>query len=501
MYIVIGSDKMGSIDIFNIARNAKSTISRKFNSNKLLSIEKVCEILDVQIPSGLDSSKKFSMICCFEGVFIKNCLFVNYEYYEDSRAKKAMRDGATAILSAKQFDDYPCIIVSDVKTAVRKICSYLYKDIMVPSTVITGSIGKTTCKNLINCVYATHRRTFCNITNGNTFEYLGFELQRFDKKADLFVQEVNESDPFNTYHSSLLLKPKIAAITNMDRSHIGELGSEENIMKAICEITEGMDVNGIVLLNADDKNSMKVKLRQRVITVAIHNQKADCVAKNIIEKGNKVEFDLYYEGETTHIILPISGIHNIYNAQMAFIAGRLNNIPIHKIVKGIQNYRPLGFRQNTYTAGSKTLYVDCYNASARSVNSALHVIDKMDCKGKRIAVLGDIAEIEGFEEETYADIASAVSQSDTAVLITYGKDSKLIHKNLRKDEIRSFHANTKNELHELIKRNTEKNDILLFKASRSMGLEQAIKKVFPFAYVKGMLPVWLSYLNWTMKTL
>ena len=83
-------------------------------------------------------------------------------------------------------------------------------------------------------------------------EYLGFELQRFDRKAKLFIQEVNESDPHNASNCSKALHPHIAVITNMDRSHIGELGSEENIMKAISEITDGMNSEDYVIINGDD---------------------------------------------------------------------------------------------------------------------------------------------------------------------------------------------------------------------------------------------------------
>lgn len=488
--------------VIDSARNIKSGFVRSFKSDDLWTVEKVCRILNVEKPSSLDSSELFSMICCFEGVFVKKCLYVHYEREDVSRAVHAMNQGATAILSAEQIQDYPCIVVNDVMSAVRTLCIEMYRNIQVPSTVITGSIGKTTTKNFIHCVYATHYRTFCNPTNGNTFEYLGFELQRFDKKAQLFVQEVNESDPGNASNCSLVLKPKIAAITNMDRSHIGELGSEENIMKAICDITNGMDEDGVVLLNGDDKNSMRVKLKQRVITVAIHNKDADCTADNIISGDLDTEFDLTYGSERVHIKLPVSGIHNIYNAQMAYVAGRLNDIPSEKIVMGLLNYRPLGFRQNLYKLGKMTIYADCYNASARSVRSALRVLDNQNCsKGKRIAILGDIAEIEGFEQETYADIADAVSQSQVDVLITYGKGSEMIHHNLSKSGLQAFHANTSAELHELIRSNSEKHDILLFKASRSMGLEGAIKKVFPLAYAKGMLPVWKTYIKRTAKTL
>ena len=204
----------------------------------------------------MDLDFKYTMICCFEGVFIKDCLFVHYERDDDSVAVDAMTKGAKAILCSHQIGSYPCIIVTDVLAALNKLLQYIYSPISIPSTVVTGSCGKTTTKNFVNCVYSTTYNTFCNITNGNTFEYLGFEIQRLDSRAKLFVQEVNESDPFNAKNCSEVLKPEIALITNMDKSHIGELGGEENIIKAICDITAGMDENGVVIINADSAGAV-----------------------------------------------------------------------------------------------------------------------------------------------------------------------------------------------------------------------------------------------------
>ena len=487
----------------NIARNFKSNMQYRFHKDQLWTAGQVCEILGAKLPEGLPAEEAFSMICCFEGIFVPKCLYVQYERDGIGCSRYAMNNGARAILSAKQIENFPCIIVDDVLTALRKLCIPMYEDIAVPATVVIGSIGKTTTKQFLNCVYSTHFRTFCNVTNGNTFEYLGYELQRFDRRAERFIQEVNESDPFNARNCSLVLKPRIALITNMDKSHIGELGSEENIMKAIHDITAGMDADSVVILNADDPNSMKVNFEQRVITVAIENHQADCIASNICSSGDQMEFDLTYAGETVHVTIPVSGKHNIYNAQMVYIAGRLNGIPVEKILNGLKNYKPIGFRQNVYKLGGRKLYVDCYNASARSIGGAIRTMDNMHCKknGRRIAVLGDIAEIEGYEKETYREIGRYISDSKINVLITFGRDSQMIHDSVSRENIMLLHASEREELNRLIKTHTGKNDMLLFKASRSMNLERSIRDVFPLVYVKGMMTFWIKYLHWTIRTL
>ena len=409
-------------------RERKSRKIQRSFPERLLSVRQVCEIVQADIPKGIDPDRKLSMLCCFEGVFLKDCLFIHYERDPDSVARAAMQRGAYALLCSHQIDDYPCVIVKDVLGALNLLLCPIAARVHIPTTVVTGSVGKTTTKNFVNCVYSAHARTFCNITNGNTFEYVGFELQRFDRKAKFFVQEVNESDPRNALNASEVLRPEIAIITNMDKSHIGEFGSEEAIMKAICEITAGMDQNGTVILNADDPNSRKVSFRQNTIRVAIQDQTADCIAKNVVSDAEHIEFDLSYRGEQAHLRVPITGTHNAYNAMMAYVAGRVSGIPIDTIKKGLLRYRPLGFRQNTYRSGGNLIYADCYNASAKSIRSALEVIQAQPRKpgGRKIAILGDIGEIDGFKEDIYQDVADSVSASDVDILITFGTDTKMI---------------------------------------------------------------------------
>lgn len=488
--------------IIQSLRERKSKHIQRSASDKLFSVRQVCELVQASIPEGIEPDKKLSMVCCFEGVFLKDCLFVHYERDHDNVARAAMRRGAYAIMCSHQIDDYPCVIVKDVLGALNLLLRPIAARVHIPTTVVTGSVGKTTVKNFVNCVYSSFARTFCNITNGNTFEYVGFELQRFDRKAKFFVQEVNESDPHNTLNASQVLQPEIAIITNMDKSHIGELGSEEAIMKAICEITAGMDKNGTVILNADDPNSRKVNFPQTTIRVAIQDQGADCVAKNLVSDAEHIEFDLSYRGEQAHLRVPITGTHNAYNAMMAYVAGRVSGIPIETIKKGLLRYRPLGFRQNMYRSGGNLIYADCYNASAKSIRSALEVIQAQPRKpsGRKIAVLGDIGEIDGFKEAIYQDVADSVSASDVDILITYGTDTKMIHERLSRN-LEAYHEDTMDGLCNRIAEVHGNHDVILFKASRSMHLDRAIKRTFPSAYRKGMTPVYLAYGRWTLKTI
>ena len=496
---------MNALELINKARYVKYSCFKSVSKRELWTVKKVCNVVGAKPPKGIDLNTKFSMLCCFDGVFIKDCLFFLYEWEDDERGRAAMRKGASAILCTKQIDNYPCIIVQDVLQAFLEIGQVLYQEIQIPAVVVTGSIGKTSTKYFLNSVFSTKYRTFCNPTNGNSQYYLGYELQRFDKKAEILVQEVNENDPRSTSNCSRILHPHIALITNMDRSHIGELGSEENIIQLISAIADGMGPDDYVITNGDDLNSEKVTFVPKRIRVSTCDANAECFVYNISRSSGITEYDLIFNGEKAHLKLPIEGEHNVYNASMAFVAGRLDGIPTKDILRGLLSYRPLGYRQNTFRTKKYIIYADCYNASGRSMASAIAVMNHKERRPgeKKIAVLGDIAEIEGFEKETYESIAKELLKSDIDILYTYGKDSKMILRFLKGSRIRGCHSNEKDILVKRIKMGLKHYGYatVLFKASRSMHLEEVIKEVFPIAYIRGMVPVWSEYIKWTIRTL
>ena len=127
----------------------------------------------------------------------------------------------------------------------------------------------------------------------------------------------------------------------------------------------GLRENGYVILNADDKDSMGCGFQANTISVGIYNEAADCLATNIIEKAGGVEFDASFRGKATHINLSVHGIHNVYDAMMAFVVGKLKGIPEKKICNSLHSFSNTGIRQNIVRLGGVLIYADCYNASLR----------------------------------------------------------------------------------------------------------------------------------------
>ena len=487
------------------ARNAKAKIKYYTDRKQLLTVQMVCDIIGVSVPECLKPNDTFSMICTFDGVVLEDSLLVKFPAYSDDYIEHLMCSyKPKAIMTEKAVNGWPCIVVENIFEATVKLYRVLWKRIEVPSLVVTGSIGKTTTKYFLNSIFSQMGKTFCNITNGNTFYYLGFELQRFDHSAKTFIQEVTEDESFSPSAVSRALNPNVAIITNMYDSHIGELGSQENVIKSICGIADGMGAENTVVINADDPNSMNVNFQCKTISVGINNQDADYQAINIKLTNEATEFDVLHNESIVHCVINVPGKHNIYCALQAFAAAKAMFVPNHMIVDGIAQYRPLGFRQNIYRAFNKTIIADCYNASAKSVEAAIENVKlcKTRTGGVKTVVLGDIAEIDGFEESIYSQIADALNVSDVGLLITYGKTSVKIHDYLKNQSIETFHITDFDQLVEKLKSiQDRKHYVYLFKGSRINHLEKAIYKVFPITYCIGMMPVIKKYLEWTIRTL
>lgn len=483
-------------------RNLKYAVLRR---RLFPSVGALCELIAGRPTDGVDVSAPVALIGLyneFDPIWGKNCVFFSLDG-RDYLARQAVAHGALAVVCTQQIGSLPCILVQDVQEAFLAVCRALRAEHPVPATVITGSIGKTTTKEMTACVLQGHFRTFCAPINGNVLQYLGFELQHIPRRAQQFVQEVDESYPRNASRCSEVLQPGIAIITNIDRSHIGELGSEENLIRAITSITDGMSPDGHLILNADDPRSIGRHYLQKVHTVGIAAAGADCTASNIRLESTRTVFDLHYAGETATVTINLPGNYNIYNAMMAFVAGKLAGVPTAQILRSLKRYRPMTVRQKLYRAGGVRYYVDCFNASARSVKGALDVTDRMPLKngGRRIAVLGDIAGIDGFEEQTYREVCTAVRDASVDLLLTYGTGSASIRDLLGAQCPAGQHFSSEQALVSYLKQNRRRGDILLFKASGIMHLDSVVKSLIPISYYVRNLGYYCKHLHWILQTL
>lgn len=400
----------------------------------------------------------------------------------------AFENGAIATLTQKELDkkyDKAVILVDDSSLALGKIAK-LYKERLKLKTIaITGSVGKTTTKDMMyavmNMQYSTLR------TEGNFNNEIGLPLTvlRLSPAYEAAVLEMGMSAFGEIKYLCDIARPDVGIITNIGMSHIENLGSQEGIFKAKTEICEYFDKDSLLIVNGDDKYLQKAKDFKgfSVLTYGIEND-CDYKARNIENlglDGTKFDTQIYGREYTIHIKVP--GVHNVYNALAAIACGVHYNIGPNRIVAGIENFSLTKMRMSVEKAGNFTLINDCYNSSPDSVKAALKVLSSQE--NRRVAVLGDILEMGEYAEKAHFDLGKEVANSSIDLLLTAGENAMLIAKGAEMSgvaEVKSFKDT--NTLCEKIHDYLKDGDCVLIKASRGMHFEKIVEKINEGAQIK-----------------
>lgn len=472
------------------------SIRRILKPKKYKSIGFLCELLDNDVTLNEKArtikNKIVTHICTPESEFFpKNnaCLVYTNPAFGISdysaSAKKAIQDGALVLITSQSFPEYPCIVSNNPLKVYSLLCKY-YRELQprVKVTAITGSIGKSTTKNMIGEVYKTCFKTFYTEENDNTKTTIGFAVQHIPGCSEMMVQEVCESEPDETQWLSMMLRPEIVVITSIDKSHIEVMGSTEKIIEECCSATRFMSDNGTVIVNKDEFNRFDLLNNRNTLTVSITEPDADFYASDIEEDLSGLSFHAHIKENGEFIQVKLNNMyarHNVLCALYAFAAGYCQGISSETIVKGLSNYHTSGVRQNIIkTPDNITLYVDCYNAVAKSMKSAIEACDTIPVLGKRIAVLGDIEEVGDFSESMHRDVITYVDESKFDILLTIGSRFKIASDVAAVRDsllLRSF--DDKDSLSESLLKMVSSGDLVLFKASHASRLAECIIKVWP----------------------
>ena len=407
---------------------------------------------------------------------IKGERFDGHDFVKDVAEK-----GVGAIVCHKKVEcSAPVIYVKDTKDALLDLASY-YKSTIPDLLLIalTGSVGKTTTKEMVACVMAQKGETLK--TEGNFNNEIGmprtlFRLEETTKNA---VIEMGMDGFGQISVLTNCAKPDCAIITNIGVSHIEILGSRDGILQAKLEILEGLKKGSPVFLNGDNDKLASVKLDDhKVIFFGIENENCDVRAVDIKEIGLSTEFTAIKGDIKQKITIPTVGIHNVYDALTAFAVGLEYGVSPENIAKGLRDYTPSGMRQRIKEVNGVTFIEDCYNASPDSQKAGLNSICKI-AKGKKIAVLGDMLELGSFSEEAHRMVGEYAAECGVDVLYTVGEESKYMADSALKSGLKNVRNFTdKKELTEILINELHKGDTILFKASRGMKLEEIFENIY-----------------------
>ena len=403
--------------------------------------------------------------------------------------KQAMENGADTVIiesnfrkeDIEKYKDKNIIKVEDTKKALIQIATEkrnLYKDLIVVG--VTGSVGKTSTKDIIASVLGQKYKTLK--TQGNMNNHIGLPLTILnlkDHEALVIEMGMNHFGEISTL--TKIAKPTLAVITNIGTSHIGNLGSRENILKAKLEILEGMETPRVVINNDNDLlNKWASETSIETHTFGIEN-KSECMAQNIIKRENSSEFTSEINDEKINLKVPVGGNVFILNSLCATLVGKILGLSNEEIDNGISKFELTKKRMEIIKIKNNiTIINDSYNASFDSMKAAIEYLGKEVNAKRKIVVLGDMFELGDFTEELHRKVGFEVAKNRIDKLIVIGENSKFILDEAVKngmDKSEALHLKSNNELLDKIKDIMCEGDAILFKASNAMKLFEVVNEL------------------------
>jgi len=388
---------------------------------------------------------------------------------------QAIKKGAVASLTSKlnEVYNYPVIYVEDTLKAFQDLAHYTAKKSGVPIVGITGSVGKTSTRDMVGAVVASQFNTLKTIGNFNNNIGVPLTIMRYTNE-EAMVLEMGMNHLREIALLANIACPHIGVITNVGTAHIGLVGSRENILKAKLEIAEYFDENNTLVINIDNdmlESFYKTQdVNYKIKTFGIKND-ADVKAENVCLYESRSTFD--YNNE--HFEVNVPGEHFVLNALAAIAVGECLNIPYEKIKHAIANFELTKNRMDFVELDSGVSIIDgTYNANLDSMLSSLAVLGRYE--RRKIAVLADMLELGEYSEELHIKTGKAVDENKIDVLICVGQESKhIIEGAINTKEKYDFSTN--DEAYSYLRSILKKNDIVLVKGSNSMRLKEIIAKL------------------------
>ncbi len=367
------------------------------------------------------------------------------------------------------------VLVENSVAALQKCGEKCRANIKVPVVGITGSVGKTTTKEIISLALSS---SLCvNKTIGNANGQIGVPqmVMRTEPEHDICVFEMGMSYPGEMKRIVDIARPNIAVMTNIGVSHIEFHGTRENIMKEKLLIADYIGATGTIFVNGDDDLLCTLKKKQEigelepsVVTFGIGDD-CDFRAYDIKEANGETEFKFRLENNEYAVKLPVIGLHNVRNALAALCVSEYVGLDLDKAIAALATYKSPDMRGEIKTYDSVTVIDDTYNASPDSMISSLDMLSRFE--GRKIAVLSDMLELGSYSEKGHTDVGKATNEKGIDFLIAVGNEAEFIYKGFDNSE-KSVYFKTNAEVNAFLDDFIKSNDNVLIKGSRGMHTEE-----------------------------
>ncbi len=388
----------------------------------------------------------------------------------------AMASGAAAALCTRRMGDYPAIYVSDTRLALGDIARGERQRLGMKVVGITGSVGKSTTKEMVAQVLGGTYRTEKTPVNHNNDIGMPMAILAMPEDTQVAVLEMGMNHFREMAYLSSIARPDVALILNIGTMHIENLGTMEGIRQAKFEIVEGMGPAGELVLNGDDTmlRNLPDMLRQKI---TYFGKDSGCAVRCL--DARQEEEALCFRVETRDTSFPVEihleGLHFIPDAMAAVSVGLLLGVPPQTISDQLKKFRNLSGRQEILQVGGYTIIKDCYNAGPESMAAALQVLGTKH--GRRIAVLGDMLELGTSAQAEHYRIGRLAVES-TDMVLAYGPNAPRVRSGcitggMPDSRCRAFQD--KDELLSVLRRFARPGDVILFKGSHGMHMETVLE--------------------------
>ena len=413
---------------------------------------------------------------CFFAIAGDN--FDGHNYINDVFAK-----GAVCAVVSRNIDSAGnCLLkVDDTIKALGDFAAEFRRLMNFKVVAITGSVGKTTVRQIAYHVLSQHYRVFQSPKNFNNQIGLPLSLLGADPEHQIVVVELGTNHPGEIAYLTDIAQPNIAVVTNIYPAHLEGFGNVQTIAKEKLSIVEGLLDDGILIVNADlvkGLNNYQLPVTNHQIITFGKSDTSDFHTQNISFGGAGSRFTI----DGAEVYLPLAGPGNIENALAAWAVCSQFGIAIDDFAQAVKTLSAVPMRAELLQIGTLTVLNDCYNANPASMKNALDILANLVLKEKRRAVFicGDMAELGRQTQDLHAELGAAVAHAKVRLLLTVGKSAKIVAKTAK--NAAKYDLQTKSFTDILsacnnLKKFIKDYDIVLVKGSRVDKLEMAVEKL------------------------
>lgn len=393
-----------------------------------------------------------------------------------------LEQGALGVISEKEpvpgvEGNY--IVVESTMQALKKIAAYYLEQLKIPVVGITGSVGKTSTKEMIAAVLSQKYRTLKTLGNFNNELGLPLTVFRIRDEDEIAVLEMGISSFGEMHRLAEIARPDICVITNIGQCHLEFLGDRDGVLRAKTEIFDFLREDGHIILNGDDDKLETIREVRGIRPVFFGlDAESDVYADSINKKGlDGIACTIHTKQGNFDVLIPIPGLHMVYNALAGTAVGLCCGLTLDQIRAGIESLQPVGGRFNIIHAPRCTIVDDCYNANPMSMKASLGVLQ--DAVGRKVAILGDMGELGPGEELLHRQVGEYAGTVDLDACICVGPLCARMAEGIRdvNPEMRVVWMESLQELLRQIEYLVKEGDTVLVKASHFMHFEKVVEKL------------------------